>query len=61
MKRGESVHLGGPWYLVCSPDSGRLYYARDAGTGTVGVPLTHVPAAVRDRGKAVSVRRRTLS
>lgn len=48
--RGYSFHLGGPWYLTRSPDTGRLYYAKDAGTGTVEIPLRAVPADVRRKG-----------
>jgi hypothetical protein len=50
LRRGYSRHLGGPWYIARLPDSGRLYYARDAGTGTVEIPLHQVPADVRRKG-----------
>ena len=46
-KRGYSIHLGGPWYLISSPDSGRLYYAKDYGPGTVEVNHRLVPPEAR--------------
>lgn len=43
LEKGHSLHLGGPWYFTRSPDSGRYYFAKDAGTGTVEVPPHAVP------------------
>lgn len=42
-QKGYSIHLGGPWYLVSSPDTGRLYYAEDYGPGTREVDARLVP------------------
>jgi hypothetical protein len=47
LDKGHSVHLGGPWYFARMPDSGRYYYAKDAGTGTVEVPWVAAPAEIR--------------
>ena len=50
LKPGYSRHLGGPWYLQRSPDSGRLTYAKDYGPGTIPVPKEAVPKAIREKG-----------
>lgn len=46
-ERGHSIHLGGPWYLVSSPDTGRLHYAKDYGPGTIEVAAALVPPETR--------------
>ena len=48
--RRESTHLGGRWWLIRLPTSGRLTYAYDNGRGVTPVPLNQVPRAIRERG-----------
>jgi hypothetical protein len=49
LEKGYSLHLGGPWYWQRCPDSGRYYFAKDAGTGTVEVPRHVVPREQRQK------------
>ncbi len=44
---GYSVHIGDRWYVASSPDTGRVYYAEDHGTGTHEVPESRVPEHLR--------------
>ena len=46
----DDTHLGGKWWLIRMPTSGRLTYAVDNGRGITPVPLNQVPRALRQRG-----------
>lgn len=48
---GYSIHLGGPWYIAASPDTGRVSYTKDHGTGTHTVPPSAVPPEVRAKAE----------
>jgi hypothetical protein len=49
LAKGYSRHLGGPYYVVSNPDTGRLSFAIDNGRGTTPIPRSHVPDHVIDR------------
>lgn len=46
-KPGYSVHIGDRWYVAASPDTGRICYTEDHGTGTHEVPEARVPELLR--------------
>jgi hypothetical protein len=46
-KPGYSVHIGDRWYVASSPDTGRVRYTEDHGTGTHEVPESRVPEHLR--------------
>ncbi len=49
LKRGYSIHISGPYYVQSWPDSGRITYAKDHGTGVHEVEPSQVPLHHRER------------
>ncbi len=49
LRRGYSVHIGGPYYVQSWPDSGKITYAKDHGTGVHEIAPSQVPLDQRER------------
>lgn len=48
---GQGEHLGGPWWIMASPDTGRVEYGFDRGPSVLPVPLYVVPAEIKAKAR----------